>query len=136
MCFYAIDTAGQERFRAITSLYYKGSNICFAGFDVTSRGSFSSCDDWIMDVRQSQPECMVFAVGNKIDLVDRRQVTTEEARKHFSAMIPPVPYFEISAKQNIGINEMFESAVGTWLFRSEKNDNEEEPPTGGSCTIS
>ena len=135
MLIYATDTAGQERFRTITASYYGGADICFAGFDVTWRESFNSCDRWINDARSNCPKCIVCAVGNKIDLADERQVTTEEAREHFAAMNPPVPYFEISATKNIGINELFESAVRKWLERPETNENREDPPSGGSCVV-
>ena len=74
---------------------------------------------------------MIVAVGNKIDLVDERKISTEEAREHFRSMDPPIPYFEISAKTGKGVNKLFESAVALWLgiplsSLPSVNDNEEE----------
>lgn len=40
------DTAGQERFRSITSSYYRGAHGCILMFDVTQRATFEGLDEW------------------------------------------------------------------------------------------
>ena len=47
-----------------------------------------------------------------IDHTESRVVSTEEARSHFAAMNPPVPYFETSALTGKGVNELFEAVLG------------------------
>lgn len=103
-------------------------DIIIAGFDVTNP-SLDDCDDWINVARKANPSCPVMvAVGNKIDLVDKRQTSTEQARDHFAAMNPPMPYFETSALTGAGVNELFENAVRLYLKPFvHLNDNPEEP---------
>ena len=96
------------------------------GFDVTNRDSLEVCDRWIKELRERSPDSMIVAVGNKIDLVDLRDVGTDEARDHFETMNPSVPYFETSAKTGEGVNELFEAV--TRMIIEEKsagmNNNE------------
>ena len=41
------DTAGTEKFKSITTGYYRGANAAFVVFDLTSKSSFDSCSGWI-----------------------------------------------------------------------------------------
>ena len=122
------DTAGQERFRKLAPLYYQGAQAAIVGFDVTSRETVNVCDHWIKELRTNEPDCVVVAVGNKIDLVEFRKVSTEDARAHFETMNPSVPYFETSAKTGDGVNELFESVTRMIIERNTLNmgNNENE----------
>lgn len=46
------DTAGQDRFRTITSTYYKGAHGIMLVFDVTDRESFDSLKFWLQEVQK------------------------------------------------------------------------------------
>ena len=86
------------------------------------------------------------AVGNKIDLSDKREISTEEARAHFEEK--GVPYFETSAKTGEGVNELFD-AVGRTLIQQNaltvnkvtnknqivKDAAENQTPQDGKCVI-
>jgi len=48
-------------------------------------------------------------VGNKIDLEDQRKISREEAQD--LAKSYKMQYFETSAKENKGINELFETLL-------------------------
>ena len=43
---YVKDTAGQERYRTITTAYYRGAMGFILMYDVTNEESFSSVHDW------------------------------------------------------------------------------------------
>lgn len=73
------DTAGQERYKTITKQYYKGSNGILLVYDITDRKTFSNLNFWIDDIKVDGPADLVFIlIGNKLDLVDQRKVSTEE----------------------------------------------------------
>lgn len=40
------DTAGQERYRTITTAYYRGAMGFILMYDVTNEDSFNSVQDW------------------------------------------------------------------------------------------
>ncbi|KAL8562041.1 hypothetical protein ACOMHN_031812 [Nucella lapillus] len=40
------DTAGQERFRSITSSYYRGAHGCILMFDLTQKSTFEGLSEW------------------------------------------------------------------------------------------
>ena len=70
------DTAGQERYKSITSVYYKGSKGAFIVYDITSRKSFDNIDKWINEIKEKNAnEVKLIIIGNKIDLINERQVT-------------------------------------------------------------
>ena len=75
------DTAGQERYKSITNAYYKGAKGALLVFDLTKKQSFESVDKWISDLKANGDEQItIILVGNKSDLEEHRQVTSEEAR--------------------------------------------------------
>ena len=99
------DTAGQDRFRNITSQYYKGADGIVLVFDITDKESFKQVDYWINQISNSGI-CMVL-VGNKSDEKDKRVVTFEEGKELADSL--KVPYFETSALNGEGINLTFET---------------------------
>ena len=121
-------------------MWTRDAQAAIVGFDVTERHSLEVCDRWIEEMHAKYPECVVVAVGNKIDLLDRREVSTEEARAHFETMNPPVPYFETSAKTGEGVNELFDAV--TRMIIGRNNENKEDPDVdedqtsqNGQCII-
>lgn len=77
------DTAGQDRFKTITSSYYRGAHGIVIVYDVTDRDSFEAVKNWIGEIdKYSDEKVFKFLVGNKSDLVERRQVSAEEGRKY------------------------------------------------------
>mmetsp|Transcript_13887 Transcript_13887/g.21647 ORF Transcript_13887/g.21647 Transcript_13887/m.21647 type:complete len:141 (+) Transcript_13887:167-589(+) len=100
------DTAGQERFRTLTASYYRGAHGIIIVYDVTDRETFDNVKQWMHEIERFANEnvCIVL-VGNKCDLTDKRQVSTEEAQE--LAGYYGIPYLETSAKNNICVEESF-----------------------------
>lgn len=97
------DSAGQERFRALVSGYYRAAHVVLFVFDVTQRTSFEDLPMWVADVRQKAlPDVACVVVGTKTDQPEDRVVTREEAEA-FAASIA-APLFEVSSKteENVG----------------------------------
>ena len=102
------DTAGTERFKSITTGYYRGANAAFVVFDLTSRVSFNSISEWIQNYyNYSNPnsEKNVVLIGNKSDLKESREITEEEINKF--VVNNNIKYFETSAKNGENIDECF-----------------------------
>ena len=116
------DTAGTEKFKSITTGYYRGANAAFVVFDLTSKSSFDSVSEWIENYyKYSNPdsEKHVILIGNKSDLKENREITQEQIDNF--VMNNKIKYFETSAKNGENIEECF-------YFIAEKlmNDLEEK----------
>jgi small GTP-binding protein len=100
------DTAGQENFRSITRAYYKNSVCALVVYDISSRDSFNNVTTWIEDCKNQSPKTIFMVlVGNKCDLNDKRQVTTEEGKD--LADKNDMMFFETSAKDGINVEQIF-----------------------------
>ena len=101
------DTAGQERYRALTKIFYKNALAAVLVYDITRKQSFEELKNyWIKQIKESASENIILAIAaNKSDLLDREQVNEDEARnfaKENNAL-----FYETSAKNSIGVNELF-----------------------------
>jgi len=66
---------------------------------------------WLKELKtHANPDIKVFLIGNKIDLVDTRVVTTEEAKKFKDDFMLNL-YMETSAKTGINAKEIFVEAA-------------------------
>ena len=75
------DTAGQEKFRAITKSYYRGAKGALVVYDITRNESFENTEKWIQELKSNgEPDLIITLIGNKCDLENDRKVTKEEAR--------------------------------------------------------
>lgn len=79
-------------------------------FDLTRRITFDHVTTWLSDLRtHADPNIAVVLVGNKADLSDARQITTEEAQSW--ATQHNVVYVEASAKTGDRVEEAFENVA-------------------------
>ena len=98
------DTAGQDKFRAITRNYYKGASGIILIFDVTNIKSYENIKKWINEIKDEISEKVsIVLIGNKIDNVQERKISKEQGEKLASEI--GVKFFETSAKTGEGINE-------------------------------
>ena len=108
------DTAGQEQYKALTKNFYRNSDGVIIVYDVTNKSTFEKVQEWVQSIDEytdSEKNIQKVLVGNKIDLP--RQVTTEEGKK-LSDMYN-IPFYEDSAKDNIGIEDFMKKIIGEVL---------------------
>lgn len=105
------DTAGLERFHAITRTYFKNCAIVFIVFDVCNRTSFENVfSKWISSVKaHCHPKCHYILIGNKSDQEFRREVTFDEVVRKISHF--DIDYIEISSKTNHNVSFAFHSSA-------------------------
>lgn len=69
------DTAGQERFRTITTAYYRGAMGIMLVYDITQEKSFENIKNWIRNIEENAAaDVEKMLLGNKCELNDKRQV--------------------------------------------------------------
>jgi small GTP-binding protein len=64
------DTAGQERFSAICSTYYKKANGVIVLYDVKNNNSLKNVSKWIEKLHRFVEDIPIIICANKIDLLD------------------------------------------------------------------
>eukprot|EP01130_Rhizamoeba_saxonica_P007039 TRINITY_DN281_c2_g5_i1.p1 TRINITY_DN281_c2_g5~~TRINITY_DN281_c2_g5_i1.p1 ORF type:complete len:205 (+),score=48.04 TRINITY_DN281_c2_g5_i1:40-615(+) len=101
------DTAGQEKFRQMTSSYFGGANAVIIVFDVSNQDSFNDISVWVEESKRYADEntgpLQFIFVGNKTDLprvVDK--ATCKETADQYEAL-----YVETSAKNNDKVSDAF-----------------------------
>ena len=105
------DTAGQEKYKAMTRGYLRDSHGIFFVFDLSNKKSFDSLTSWLEVINDSdvRKNCVKILIGNKLDFI-KREVDKEIGNKF--AEENGMKYMEVSAKEGINIDAMFE-AMGT-----------------------
>ncbi|GAA5857863.1 hypothetical protein JCM1840_000941 [Sporobolomyces johnsonii] len=67
--FQIWDPAGQERFRSMAPLYYRGALAAILVYDITDENSFQDIKIWLEELRKNMSsELIILVVGAKADL--------------------------------------------------------------------
>ena len=115
------DTAGQEKYKGLIPSYVRNSSIVFIVYDISSKTSFDNIPKWINFIKSIENTTLILC-GNKIDLESRevkKEVGEEFAKKE------GIPFFEVSAKTNENIKNMFYNVVVELPSFAEGNTNKE-----------
>ena len=101
------DTAGEERFRSLTPMYYKNAEAVLITFSLCSQISFENLNKWVQDVEEhgTLPNMMKILLGTKSDLIEEREVSQKEGEK--LAKNNGFHYFETSAKEGTNVDQLF-----------------------------
>ena len=91
-------------------MYYKGFSEVIFVYDVTERKSFEAIDKHV-EIYNSMgnTDNVKMLCGNKIDLIDKRSISTEEGMNKADEY--GMYFFETSAKEFINVDELFLSTV-------------------------
>jgi len=103
------DTSGEEKFKAIAKNFYRGAHGVLLVYDICQKNSFLDVKSWIEQIIENadNDDIVMILCGNKCDNEKERKISKEEGEN--LAKNYGIPFFESSAKNNININEMFET---------------------------
>lgn len=100
------DAAGQERFRSLSTAYYRGAHGVIIVYDVTSMESFSNVKKWLDEVgHMAAANVTVFLIGAKIDLAANQVVDSRAARELADTV--GITFIETSAKTGFNVDQAF-----------------------------
>ena len=125
------DTAGHEKFRTITTSYYKSAHAIIVLYDITDEASFEHIKNWMIDIDKfGKQGVLKVLIGNKIDMEDKRKITKEAGESMANKY--GINFFEVSAKDNINIDELFLDIAKCLI---EKNENAVVDEIGSSVVL-
>ena len=106
------DTGGQERFRSMSSLYYRDAAGAILVYDCTDAASYESVKYWVDELRAKGPDNVVIAVAaNKSDSPAEKRVVDEEVARAYCEENNMI-YFATSALSGDNVSQLFEAMSG------------------------
>lgn len=112
------DTCGQESFQCIVNMFYKRSKIAILVYSVDNRESFERINFWLNEVKTNANENIkLILIGNKTDLIEKRQVSYEEGKKYSEENRFSL-FLESSAKEG-DIPKLILKKIAEILYKSE-----------------
>ncbi|KAI1827556.1 ras family-domain-containing protein [Xylaria intraflava] len=106
------DTAGQERFRTLSTSYYRGAHGVILVYDISNKKSFASMEKWFDEARSNaNPEAALYLVGSKLDKASAggRAVSLDQGKAFAKAQ--GAGFCEISSKARDNVNRPFVEIV-------------------------
>ena len=115
------DTAGQEKYNAISEQYYKITDCCLLVYSIADKSSFLECKNYFNDCikEKCKQNTKVVVLGNKTDLEDQREVSSEEGAGF--ALENNYIFMEASCLKNDNVANAFETLIETTNIESKKN---------------
>eukprot|EP01083_Nonionella_stella_P078553 215046_1 len=114
------DTAGQEKYRSIAPLYYRGASCALVVYEIGSEESYENATKWIDEVRTIEGDHVLIALaGNKVDLAGRK-VMKDDAYEY--AKRNNFIFYETSAKTSQNVKELFRSVAVEMTRRYENGE--------------
>ncbi|KAL7717328.1 Ras-likeGTP-binding protein YPT1 [Entamoeba marina] len=134
------DICCKQRTRMMSGSYYKGCDGVVVVYDVTDKQSFESVKGWLKDILFYAPRnvCKIL-VGNKVDLIVNKVVSTEEAIS--LAQQENCLFIESSAKSHTSISSIFMDLTSSMILSQLEEDdsqiveNDEKKGRQSCCAI-
>ncbi|MHA2504100.1 MAG: Rab family GTPase [Candidatus Kariarchaeaceae archaeon] len=114
ICYSLWDIAGQDRFKVMRGMFFRGAMGSLVVFDLTRRQSFENTVNWITEAKAESPDQVFILVGNKNDLDEMREISTEEAQSKADEL-GAIDYIETSALTGDNVAEAFRTIGKTLL---------------------
>lgn len=109
------DTAGQEKYRSLMSLYFRQAVAAVIAYDITNTDSFIKCNYWVEVMQEKEPSAKLFLVGTKSD--GERQVS-EKTGEDFAERLG-MAFVETSSKTGKNVNLLFK-LVAQFIISKER----------------
>eukprot|EP01002_Notosolenus_urceolatus_P011440 NODE_3980_length_854_cov_25.836025_g3302_i0.p1 GENE.NODE_3980_length_854_cov_25.836025_g3302_i0~~NODE_3980_length_854_cov_25.836025_g3302_i0.p1 ORF type:complete len:203 (+),score=33.91 NODE_3980_length_854_cov_25.836025_g3302_i0:212-820(+) len=132
------DTAGQEDYDRIRSLAYNDTNVFLLCFSVMEADSLANIKShWATEVSHHCPSAHLILVATKVDQRDDpaeiekleagKKPLTAKQGEEVAKKIGAIKYMETSAKEDIGVKDVFDEAIRCVL--------KPRKPPSGRCRI-
>ena len=101
------DTAGQESFKSMIRVFYKGAQFAMLVFDLTRVDTLNKASDWLKEIRENADQDIpVILVGTHSDMINDRKIQPDEIL-NFQKTNKIQYYKEASSKTGEGVTDVF-----------------------------
>jgi len=117
------DTAGQEQFNAITTIYYQNAVGALIVYDVSMFETFEKVKSWVKTLQEAVGKDILFVIaGNKVDLVGKNAMDENKSEIESYCSSQKCRHFFTSAKTGYQIEEVFDSLIKSVLSKSKSGN--------------
>ena len=119
------DTIGQEKYRSLTKIFVKDSDIIILVYDITNRDTFESLKYWKNIVEEILGKDLILGVvANKNDLYLDEKVREEEGKAYADSIGAK---FKLTSAKNCPneFSEFIEEMLDEYLKRGKMNDSKD-----------
>jgi small GTP-binding protein len=143
------DTAGQEQFNAISTMYYQNAVGALLVYDVTIFETFQKVETWVHTLQEAVGKDITFVIaGNKVDLKDKNKSQEHTSEIDAYCAKEHCKHFLTSAKTGYNLDEAFDCLINSVLTkvkpeegggskrrgkRIEISEQKEKKEKGGCC---
>ncbi|KAG0730095.1 Ras-related protein Rab-24 [Chionoecetes opilio] len=121
VCVGLWDTAGSERYEAMSHIYFRGAKAAVVCYDITNQESAERAKFWVAEVQKYEEGCRVCLCGTKLDLVQdspkARQVDVHDMTDYVETIGGRL--FETSSKTGENVEELFDAIVQDFAEHAE-----------------
>ncbi len=120
-----VDTAGQEKYRAISQNYLKGTDGVIFVFDLTKKETFQLISDWMQFMKEHNKKNIgKILFGNKNDLISEREISYDEGKNLANEL--KCNYYEGSAKTGENIEILMQEIARITYLEWKNNDEDKD----------
>ncbi|XP_010620378.1 ras-related protein Rab-24 isoform X2 [Fukomys damarensis] len=118
------DTAGSERYEAMSRIYYRGAKAAIVCYDLTDSSSFERAKFWVKELRSLEEGCQIYLCGTKCDLLEedrrRRRVDFHDVQDYAESSYTSTQdikarLFETSSKTGQSVDELFQKVADDYV---------------------
>ncbi|KAF4527409.1 hypothetical protein B566_EDAN016245 [Ephemera danica] len=122
------DTAGSERYEAMSRMYYRGAKAAVVCFDVSDIASWTRAKFWVQELRRYEEECRIYLCGTKVDCLSdgtaQREIEYDLAYQYAEGI--QGCYMETSSKTGKNVAELFQRIADDFIREPENERQVEE----------
>ncbi|XP_019511122.1 PREDICTED: ras-related protein Rab-24 isoform X2 [Hipposideros armiger] len=111
------DTAGSERYEAMSRIYYRGAKAAIVCYDLTDSSSFERAKFWVKELQNLEEGCQIYLCGTKSDLLEedrrRRRVDFHDVQDYADNI--KAQLFETSSKTGQSVDELFQKVAEDYV---------------------
>jgi small GTP-binding protein len=116
------DTAGQEQFNALSTLYYQGAVGALLVYDVTVYETFQRVETWVHTLEEAVGKDIVIVIaGNKFDISDKKTLDQNQNTVNEYCSRKGCKHFYTSAKTGFNLEEAFDTLTNNICSKLNKS---------------